>query len=268
MHRPAHTSATYCFFINRTDAAGVWGANIGGAGTITIVGTGTTTITGANTYTGPLLVNAGKPGRGQRDRWQPEPNWPDHPWRASWAITARTTVSVVAATIFGGGARIDPGGQRRHHGDLENSNSYTGGTIFAAGELEVDSLNAIGTTGLLSFTGGALRYSATNTSNYPSRFSTAPGQLYAFDTNGQTITFTSPLTSTGNSALTKLGAGTLVLTTTNAYSNTNVNGGVLLSNLGVAGLGSGNINFGGPGTLALNTGGTITNTLSPFLVAP
>ncbi len=241
-------------FINRTDAAGVWGANISDgltAGTITLVGSGTTTITGTNTYTGPLLVNAGKLLVGANGTTGT---------LGSGSVTLAGVLGFnrsdnglsVAATITGGGTVTQVGSGIT---SVSGNNSYTGGTIFANGELEVDSLNAIGTTGLLSFTGGALRYSATNTSNYQSRFSTAPGQLYAFDTNGQTITFTSPLTSTGNSALTKLGAGTLVLTTTNAYSNTNVNGGVLQVNNG-ADIGSGTVTFGGPGILAFNRSGS------------
>ncbi len=184
-------------FINRTDAAGVWGANISDgltAGTITIVGSGTTTITGNNTYTGPLLVNAGKLLVGANGTTGT---------LGSGSVTLAGVLGFnrsdnglsVAATITGGGTVTQVGSGIT---SVSGNNSYTGGTIFANGELEVDSLNAIGTTGLLSFTGGALRYSATNTSNYQSRFSTAPGQLYAFDTNGQTITFTSPLTSTGN----------------------------------------------------------------------
>ena len=47
---------------------------------------------------------------------------------------------------------------------------------------------ALGSTGTISFGGGALQHSASNTTGYSARFSTAAGQAYGVDTNGQNVT--------------------------------------------------------------------------------
>jgi len=109
---------------------------------------------------------------------------------------------------------------------LAGNNSYTGGTQLLAGELGLSGSGALPPTGAISFAGGSLQ--AVNTTDYSPRFSSlAPGQGYSIDTNGQTVTWAAPLTSSGGS-LTKLGAGTLILSATNTYSGTtNVNGGIL-----------------------------------------
>ena len=53
---------------------------------------------------------------------------------------------------------------------------------------------------------GALQFTATNTTDYSSRFSNAANQKYAVDTNGQDVTLASNLTSVGSS-FTKFGSG-------------------------------------------------------------
>ena len=110
---------------------------------------------------------------------------------------------------------------------LTGANSYTGGTTFAAGVLDVGSGGALGTTGTLAFTGGTLQYSGANTTDYSNRFSTGASQAYSVDTNGQAVTFATALTSSAGT-LTKLGAGTLTLTAANTYTGaTTISGGTL-----------------------------------------
>ena len=51
-----------------------------------------------------------------------------------------------------------------------------------------------------------MQYTASNTTDYSSRFNTAASQAYNVDTNSQSATWAAALTSAGGS-LTKLGAG-------------------------------------------------------------
>ncbi len=110
---------------------------------------------------------------------------------------------------------------------LTGANIYTGQTTLAAGSLNVGSAGALGTSGALSFAGGTLQYSAANQTDYSSRFSTAAGQQYSVDTNGQDIGWAADLASSSG-RLAKSGTGTLTLTGAAGYAgDTVVAGGTL-----------------------------------------
>jgi autotransporter-associated beta strand protein/T5SS/PEP-CTERM-associated repeat protein len=116
--------------------------------------------------------------------------------------------------------------------NLTGNNSYTGGTKIEAGRISLGSANAIGTIGTISFsttgTGpGALQFTATNTTDYSSRFSNAANQKYAVDTNGQDVTLASDLTSVGGS-FTKFGAGSATLSGANTFTTGSVAAGTLI----------------------------------------
>src|SRR6202012_6014966 len=108
---------------------------------------------------------------------------------------------------------------------LSGNNSYDGSGLAAnvlatslnGGELSLGSAQAIGSTGMISFGGGALQYTSANTTDYSNRFSQAAGQTYKIDTNGQNVTFGTKLTSS-NATFTKLGAGTLTFSVANTYT--------------------------------------------------
>ncbi|MFG6490654.1 hypothetical protein ACG04R_28655, partial [Roseateles sp. BYS78W] len=68
------------------------------------------------------------------------------------------------------------------------TNTYDGGTTLTAGTLALGSAGAIGSTGTITLGGGTLQFSASNTTDYSSRFSTAASQQYNLDTNGQAVT--------------------------------------------------------------------------------
>jgi autotransporter-associated beta strand protein len=163
---------------------------------------------------------------------------------------------------------------------LSGQSTYTGDTILSGGELIVagaeDTNSAFGPLGIggtISFVGGSLGFSANNAFDYSDRFSTAAGQAYSFNTEGQNVTFTNTagLTSSGGT-LTKLGSGALTLAGPSTYSGlTTVSAGKLVFQGSKSG--SGNIAVadgaflgvvaGGaqitPGTLTVGTssGGTL-----------
>ncbi len=161
---------------------------------------------------------------------------------------------------------------------LSGANSYTGGTSINGGTLALGSADALGTTGTISFGGGTLQYSSSNTTDYSARFSNANSQAYRIDTNGQTVSLAANLTSSGGS-LTKLGTGTLTLSGSNSYTGgTTVNAGTLtVSGSGTLGAATGslsvnNTNTTGPGTaVVLNlsaTSPTTVGSLSGTIATP
>jgi autotransporter-associated beta strand protein len=148
---------------------------------------------------------------------------------------------------------------------LSGSNSASGGVAVNAGTLALGSANAIGSTGTISFGGGALQFTASNTTDYSARFSNAASQQYRIDTNGQNVTLASALTSSGGS-LTKNGPGNLILTATSAFTGpTTVSAGRLsvngaLGNTAVTVAGGAELGGSGSivGGLAVLSGGTLS----------
>lgn len=112
-------------------------------------------------------------------------------------------------------------------GRFYGTNDFFDGNLTITDLKELRTPNSLGTTGTIQLAGGTLQWSANNTIDYSARFSTAAGQAYKFDTNGQRVTLATALTSSGG-ALTKLGAGTLVLSAANTYSGgTTISAGTL-----------------------------------------
>jgi len=160
---------------------------------------------------------------------------------------------------------------------LSGASTYTGDTILQGGTLVVAGAETPGVSGplglgMISFNGGALGFSVNNVFDYSSRFNTAAGQAYRFDTAGQSVTFTNTtgLTSSGGT-LAKLGAGSLTLAGPSTYSGlTTVSVGKLVFQ--GAKSGAGNITVAdsatlgvyatgtqvAPGTLALGSSGSTT----------
>jgi autotransporter-associated beta strand protein len=155
---------------------------------------------------------------------------------------------------------------------LTGASTYTGGTTISAGTLSLGSANAIGTSGTVTFGGGTLQYSASNTSDNSARFSNAASQQYSIDTNSENVTLASNLTSTGGS-FTKIGAGTLTLTGNNSYDGgTTVSEGKLVVNGSISTsttIVSSGATLGGSGTvgaLTINSGGFVTPGNSPGIL--
>ncbi|HMP58783.1 MAG TPA: autotransporter-associated beta strand repeat-containing protein [Gemmatales bacterium] len=100
---------------------------------------------------------------------------------------------------------------------LSGANTYSGGTTISAGTLRLGSSGAIGASGTITFGGGFLEFSASNSADYSSRFSTAASQNFRIDLGGQNVTFAAGLTNTGGT-LFLTGTGSLTLTGGNTYS--------------------------------------------------
>ncbi|MBL8823189.1 MAG: autotransporter-associated beta strand repeat-containing protein [Planctomycetia bacterium] len=146
---------------------------------------------------------------------------------------------------------------------LTNSpNSYSGGTIFAGGTLSVSSDGNLGLGGL-TFNGGTLQVTGTSFTNN-TRSITWGANGGGFDIANAANTFTVSQALGAGGSLTKLGAGTLVLSGANTYTGgTNLNAGILSvagdGNLGNSGDG---LNFNG-GILRI-TGTSFSNNVRPI----
>ena len=121
---------------------------------------------------------------------------------------------------------------------LAASNGYYGTTTLSGGVLNLANAGAIPSRGGITFAGGTLQYTASNTVDYSSNIVNSSGPI-AIDTNGQNVTFASAISISNVGGLTKLGTGMLTLAANNAYSgNTAVSGGTLQLGDGVANNGS------------------------------
>ena len=138
---------------------------------------------------------------------------------------------------------------------LSGSNTYTGGTLLDSGTLNFTA-NALPTgPSAITFKGGVLQWAAGNTLDVSAGFAPiAANQLANIDTNGNNVTFASPLS--GQGGLTKYGAGILTLTASNGYTGgTTVDAGTLLAANTAALPG-----YTAPGSVVVNAGATLALT--------
>jgi fibronectin-binding autotransporter adhesin len=161
---------------------------------------------------------------------------------------------------------------------LSGPNTYTGGTVINGGVLALGSAAALGSSGTIRFgaagVAGTLQFSAANTTDYSSRFSSAAAQAFRIDTNGQSVLLNSQIDSVGGT-LTKFGAGTLTLGSSSSdYDGaTTVEAGTLLVSGSISGsavtvnssgtLGGGTTaSPGATGAVTVNSNGTLAPGMS------
>ena len=215
----------------------------GSAFSLTKNGAGTLVLNGADTYSGGTTLNSGTVVI----------NSASSLGASSGALTLNAGILEVAATFsatrnitLGSSSstiQVDPSQTYTTSGVISSTgtlnktgagtlvlggaNTFNGGANISAGTLQVASSGALGSSGTISFGGGTLQYSSSNTTDYSNRFSNAAGQAYSIDTNGQSSTLATALTSSGGT-YTNSGTGTLTLTGTNTFNGaTVVNGGTL-----------------------------------------
>ena len=206
-------------------------------------GPGLLVLGGANTYSGTTTISAGTLQLGSGVNGQD----------GSIAGTSIVNNAALAYDLYGtqtyAGTISGPGTLTKLGSGtlfLTGTNTYTGITTLSAGTLNLGGAENAGTSGPLGqsaannpgsivLAGGYLQYSATNQNDYSGRFSTAASQQYNVNTNGQNITWATPLVSASGS-LTKVGSGLLTLTASNTYTGaTTVSGGTLQLGTGLAG---------------------------------
>ena len=236
---------------------------LSGVGNFFKLGAGDLTLTGTNTNAGPWTVSAGRLiGTTSSIRGD---------ITNSAAVVFDQTTSGTYSGIMSGAGTLTKLGV----GDLvlAGTNTFSGGTTLGGGTLALGSASALGTAGTISFEGGSLQFSASNTADYSARFSNAASQAYKIDTNGQTVTLASNLSSSGGT-FTKLGAGSAILGGSNSYTGaTTVSGGTLVINGSLANSDVTVENLatlGGSGTIAslvtVEAGGTISPGNNPGLL--
>jgi autotransporter-associated beta strand protein len=220
-------------------------AMITGAGTLTVNGlggTGTLTLSGSNNYTGGTLINGGTLAftAGNSLGTNQVSN------NATLAFTG-SSAQTLSNNITGSGAFASSGTGTL---TLAGNNSYTGGTTLSAGRLILDNTNSLGSSGIISQTGGTLQFTASNATDYSSRFSTAAGQKYNYDLNGQNVIYSNGLTSSASTLdlVDTIGTGTLTLAGGNSGINT-------------VSLSSGTLNVGAS-TAFVNSGYAATSTVA------
>ena len=149
------------------------------------------------------------------------------------------------------------------------SNTWTAGTVVQQGVLNFSSLGALG-SGTIRVSSGTLQFGTAVTNDISSRFTLTAASNGAIDTNGNNVTFASPVasTGTGNGGLIKAGAGSLTLQASSTYSlGTSLLGGSLVAgNVGAFGSGAvtvtnGTLDLGGynvANAITMN-GGSLSN---------
>jgi len=257
---------------NRSDAL-TYSGEISGSGGLRNLGSTTLTLSGSNGYTGVTNIATGflvlnntnaLAGTGTISftgggtlRYSAS-NTVDYSAKIlSNGIQIKIDTNGQNVTFASGLAASNTGGLRKSGGGtltLSASNGYTGDTVVSGGTLALNNTNALAGSGTISFGGGTLQYSASNTVDYSAKILNS--SVISIDTNSQSVTFATGLAAS-NRGLMKEGLGTLTLSASNGFTGrTQVNGGTLALNNTSALAGSGTLSFGG-GSLQYSASNTV-----------
>ncbi|MGA2440221.1 MAG: autotransporter-associated beta strand repeat-containing protein [Tepidisphaeraceae bacterium] len=145
-------------------------------------------------------------------------------------LTVNQTINPIFGGVISGNLALTKSGTGTLA--LTGANTYTGATTINAGTPNFAS-GSLGSSSIV-FNGGTLQWASGNTQDISGQIAPlATGQTAILDTNGNTVTFASPISGaggflTGAGGLTKQGAGTLILTSTNTYIGaTTISAGIL-----------------------------------------
>lgn len=229
---------------NHTDAGYLFSSDISGAGAIHVEA-GTTILTGTSTHNGGTIITGGTLQLGNSG--------------TTGSITGGVLNNATLAfnrsdayqfngVIFGSGVVQQNGAGIT---TLAANNIYQGGTVFNAGTLSVGADTNLGNAaGGLSFNGGTLQVTGTSFTS-TARTINWGANGGGFDTANALNSFTVNQAIGSGGALTKLGAGSLVLTAANTYV-----GGTTIA--------AGTLQLGNGGTAGSITGDVINNGVLAF----
>jgi fibronectin-binding autotransporter adhesin len=251
---------------------------IAGSAGLTKSGLGTLVLGGVNSFTGGVVISAGRVSVDSDSAFGNAANGLTF-GGAHLEVTQSFTSARAIALSSGGGPGIDvasaialtlsglisgsQGMAKEGLGTLvlsNTGNSYQGATAINDGILSIASDAVLGTvpgsaTTNLTFGGGTLQASAALTINANRSITLGLGGG-TIDTNGFSVAFGG--TISGSNALTKAGAGTLTLTGTNTYiGTTTISAGTLQIGNGIAS-GSLTSNIVNNATLTFNRSGALT----------
>ncbi|MCE9630553.1 MAG: autotransporter-associated beta strand repeat-containing protein [Planctomycetia bacterium] len=237
-----NTSATaISLTVGGNNASTTYAGTLTGGGSLEKVGTGSLILSGSNIFAGTTTVTGGTLQIGSGTTGSVAGNVVNN----AALVFSRSNAASYSGSISGFGSVTNSGVGTL---TLSGSNAYSGPTTLAGGTLALASASALPSSGTVTFTGGALQYSGSYTTDLSSRIAASSGAV-AIDTNGQAISFASSLAATNVGGLTKLGSGTLALSAANALTGpVTVGGGVLAVGNAGAMPASGNVSFTG-GTL-------------------
>jgi T5SS/PEP-CTERM-associated repeat protein/autotransporter-associated beta strand protein len=224
---------------NHTDTGYVFASDVSGAGSIRTEA-GTTIFTGTSTYSGGTTLAGGTLQLGDGGTTG----------SITGNVTDDATLVFNRSNAYGFGGVISGSGTVQQNGTgtttLSGTNGYLGGTGLNAGTLSIAADTNLGNAaGALSFNGGVMQVTGTaftSTARTINWGSNGGG----FDIADANNTFTVNQTIGSGGALTKLGAGSLVLTAANSYA-----GGTTIA--------AGTLQLGSGGTTGSITGDVTNN---------
>ena len=249
--------------------SGTYSGIISGGGALTKAGVGTLTLSNANTYSGATTISAGTLSVTGTLRSGTYSNNISN----SGTLSIGTTNQTLSGIISGTGALTKVGGGTL---TLRGTNTYAGGTTVSAGSLVLDHLSTgtvLSDSGAVTINGGNLQLN--DSTETVGAVTLTSGAIF-ISTSGNTLTGTSYTFNIGNglslfiaailsgpeATLTKLGAGTLILMSTNTYTGITTILDGTLSVTGTLGSGTYSNNITNSGTLSI---GTTTQTLSGII---
>jgi autotransporter-associated beta strand protein len=202
---------------------GNFSSAISGTGGLSLTGNGELLLTGANNYTGGTTVSGGtvlRLGNGG----------------ATGSIVGNITNNgalffnrsdaVTYAGIVSGSGSLTQAGTGTLA--LIGANTYSGGTLITAGLVNFNTNNNLG-SGTITLNGGGLQWATGTATDISSRLAALGANGGTFDTNGNNVTFASPLSGAGG--LIKAGTGTLTINAANSYTGaTAISAGTLVLN--------------------------------------